>query len=72
MVCMAVMIIAYFLGYTTPNLLAPMPENSAMSELFDLLKIGVMGYLPLRSFDKFVSQLNIGKILQAFIEKKVL
>lgn len=71
MVCLAIMIFSYFLGYTTPNLLAPMPENSAMAELFELLKIGVMGYLPLRSFDKFVSQLNIGKILQAFIDKKV-
>lgn len=71
MTALCVMVIAYFLGFTTPNLLAPMPENSAMSELFELLKIGVMGYLPLRSFDKFVSQMNIGKVLQAFIEKKV-
>jgi hypothetical protein len=71
MVVLSIMVIAYFLGFTTPNLLIPMPENSAIAKLFDLLMIGVMGYMPLRSFDKLVQQLNIGKVLQTFIDKKL-
>ena len=71
MLVLSLMVIAYFLGFTTPNVLTPMPENSAIGQLFELLKIGVMGYMPLRSFDKLVQQLNIGKVLQTFIDKKL-
>ena len=71
MVVLSIMVVSYFLGFTTPNLLIPMPENSAIAKLFDLLMIGVMGYMPLRSFDKLVQQLNIGKVLQTFIDKKL-
>lgn len=71
MVVLSIMVVSYFLGFTTPNLLIPMPENSAIAKLFDLLMIGVMGYMPLRSFDKLIQQLNIGKVLQTFIDKKL-
>lgn len=69
MVTLAGLVIAYFLGYTTPELLAPIPDESAMKELFELLKLGLMGYMPLRTVEKVASQVNAGKIINNLIQK---
>jgi hypothetical protein len=69
LLCMAI-VIAFFFGYTPQHINDPM--SPMMREIWDLLKIGLMGYLPLRSVDKLVQQLNIGSILKTLINKKVL
>lgn len=65
------MIIAYFFGYAPANLMLPMPENSALGQIFELVKIGIMGYMPLRTVEKIATQINIGKIIQEFVKKNV-
>lgn len=74
MVFLSVIVGAYCFGYTTPNLLQPMPAGSMMSELFELLKIGVMGYMPLRTVDKVVEAVTkantIKTIVESFTKKK--
>jgi hypothetical protein len=70
MVVIAGLVTAYFFGYTTPNLLMPMPENSLIGELFEILKIGIMGYMPLRSIEKIATQVNLGRIINKILDKK--
>lgn len=71
MVMIAGLVGAYFFGYTAPNLLLPMPENSMIAELFNILKIGIMGYMPLRTVEKIATQINLGKVIDKILSKKV-
>ena len=61
------LVVAAFFGFEpTTKELSPITR-----EIFELLKICIMGYIPARSVEKIVSQLNIGKILSKFVEKKL-
>ena len=61
------LVVAAFFGFEpTTQELSPITR-----EIFELLKICIMGYIPARSVEKIVSQLNIGKILSKFVEKKL-
>lgn len=68
MLILCVIVICYCLGWTTPNLLKPMPEASMMAQLFELLKIGVMGYMPLRTVDKIVEAIARSNTTKVIIE----
>lgn len=61
---------AYCLGWTTPNLLAEIPVNSILSQLFEIFKIGVVGYMPLRTIEKIVDKVAVGKLIEQFLSKK--
>ena len=63
-------IISFWFGYVPPHLNAPM--SPMMMEIFELIKIGMGGYIGGRSIEKIFNTLNLGKVLKAFIEKKVL
>ncbi len=63
------LVVAYFFGYSTPNLMQPIPEGAMISELFELVKIGLMGYMPLRTVEKIASQVNAGKIISDVLGK---
>lgn len=67
-VCM-VLVVAYWFGYYPENIEKANPP--IIQELFDLLKIGVMGYIPSRTLEKMVDKFQIGKVLKLFIEKKL-
>lgn len=69
MLFLCIIVGAYCLGYTTPNLLAEMPEGSMMAQLFELLKIGVMGYMPLRTVDKVVEAFTRANVIKTIVEK---
>lgn len=69
MLFLCVIVCAYVLGYTTPNLLTPMPAGSLMSELFELLKIGVIGYMPLRTVDKMVDVISRHNMVSKILDK---
>ncbi len=71
MVGITILVACYFFGYVTPNLLVPMPANSLIGELFEILKIGIMGYMPLRSIEKIVSQINLGMVVKKFIDSRM-
>lgn len=73
MLILAFVVLLYCFGFTTPNLLTSMPESSMIAQLFEILKIGIMGYMPLRTVDKIVESLtrtNTLKILLDNFNKK--
>lgn len=69
MVSFVGLVYGYWFGWTPPNLTGPMPE--IVRELFDLIKIALMGYIPARTIDKIVQSINVSKVLQTFIDKKL-
>lgn len=69
MVMLIVLIGCWFFGYIPPNFNAPV--SPMMREVLDLLKVGVIGYVPCRTVEKVVTQLNIGSILKQLIQKKI-
>lgn len=70
MVIFAGLVISFWFGYAPENLLKPLPENSGVAEIFEIIKIGIMGYIPARTVEKIIGQLNIGSILKEFLSKK--
>ncbi len=64
------MIISFWFGYMPPNLNENMPP--VVRELFNLMKIGLGGYIGGRTIEKVMTNMNIGKILKTYIEKKLL
>lgn len=68
-ICMAVLVSSWF-GYTPPNFddeFTPM-----MQKMFELLQIGLGGYIVRRGIVDIVRIINIRSILTALISKKVL
>lgn len=70
MTVLAGIVVAYVFGFTTPNMMAEIPESSMLGSMFELLKIGVMGYMPLRTVEKIVDKVQVGKIINAIFDKK--
>ena len=68
MTVLAGLVVAHWFGYSPENM--NIQDGSLMREIFDLLKIGVMGYIPARTVDKIMQQIQIGKVLRTFIEKR--
>lgn len=67
-VCMIIIVCAFF-GFVPPHLndqLSPM-----MEKIWTMLEIGIGGYLPLRTFEKVMTQINISSILKTLINKKI-
>lgn len=61
---------SWFFGYVPSNFNDPI--SPMMREVLDLLKIGVMGYLPCRTIEKVIANLNLSSILKQLITKKLL
>lgn len=66
MVFFAVLIGARWFGYMPPNM-----TEAEVLELYGLLKLGIGGYIGGRSLEKIIGNLNVGKALNAFINKKL-
>ena len=64
------LIVSFWFGYVPPNLEGPMPPMVA--ELFGIIKIGIAGYIPCRTLEKIVSQINLSSLLKQLVRKKVL
>lgn len=63
-------VVAFWFGYVPPNLNEPL--SPTLDRIFGLIEIGLMGYIPARTIDKIVTQMNLSKILRTFIEKGML
>lgn len=70
MVILMGIVVAFFFGYEPPHLNDPM--SPMMAEIWELLKIGLTGYMSLRTLEKIVTQINIGSILKSLINKKII
>lgn len=66
---MGIIISYWFTGYTPPHFNTPM--SPMMVEIFSLLKIGLMGYIPGRTVEKIITQMQIGAVLRELIKKKI-
>jgi hypothetical protein len=62
-------VVSFWFGYTPPQFNVPM--SPMMVEIWGLLKIGLVGYLPCRTLEKIVQQINIGAILKTLVGKKI-
>lgn len=69
MLCLTGLVGAYCFGWVTPNLMQDMPEHAMITQLFELLKIGVCGYMPLRSVEKIIDKLTLSGVLDKLIKK---
>lgn len=69
MLILSLLVVAYCFGWTTPNLTTQLPESSMIAQLFELLKIGVMGYMPLRTVDKVVEAVTRANVLKQLLSR---
>ncbi len=69
MVVLMGILIASFFGYIPSHLNDPV--SPTMDKVWTLLQIGLGGYLPLRTIEKVMQQVNISSILKELIRKKV-
>lgn len=63
-------IVSFWFGYSPPGIEKEM--GPMMSRIFDLMTIGIGGYIPARTIEKIMKNIQVGKILQTFIEKKLM
>lgn len=70
MFLLIVLIGSWFFGYIPPHFNDPI--SPMMAEVLELLKIGVMGYVPCRTIEKVMSQINLASVLKQLIGKKIL
>lgn len=63
-------IASFWYGYAPPYIDKPM--SPIMERMFTMIEIGLGGYLPLRSIDKWVKMFQVGSILKTLINKKVM
>lgn len=62
-----VLIVARWFGYCPPELTA-----SEVDHLYNFMYIGLVGYMPLRSLDKWMMGFQIGGLLKSYMQKKIL
>lgn len=58
---------ARYFGYEPPGM-----TPTEIDHLYQFIYIGLGGYMPLRSLDKWMHGLQVGSVLKKFIEKKIL
>jgi len=61
-----VLIVARFFGFVPVGL-----TESEVNQIYIFFEIGLIGYMPLRSLDKWMKGFQIGSILKNFIQKKI-
>ena len=60
------LIVGRFFGYVPPGL-----SEEEVSSIYRFFEIGLIGYMPLRSLDKWMKGFQVGSILKEFIKKKI-
>lgn len=61
-----IMIVARWFGFIPPGI-----SHEEVMMVYNWLEIGLIGYIPLRSLDKWMKGFQIGSILKTFINKKL-
>lgn len=56
----------WFFGYVPPFI-----TTNEVDTVYRLLEMGLIGYMPLRSLDKWMTGFQIGSVLKTFISKKL-
>ena len=68
-VCLFGMILASFFGFVPPHLNDQM--TPMMSRIFDLFQICLCGYIPARTVEKIISNINLSGVLKELVKKGV-
>lgn len=66
MLTFAGLIVASWFGYTPPNIDI---QNSMIDRLFDIVELGIGGYIGGRTLEKVMSGINISRIINRFVDK---
>lgn len=61
-----IMIVARWFGFIPPGI-----TQDEVMVVYNWLEIGLIGYIPLRSVDKWIKGFQIGSVLKKYIEKKL-
>lgn len=61
-----ILIGARWFGYVPPNM-----SEAEMMQMYNLLQLGIGGYIGSRGLEKIVSNLSVGKALNSYINKKL-
>lgn len=69
MVVLMMILICSFFGLVPSHLNDQV--SPTMDKIWTLLQIGLGGYLPLRTFEKVMAQVNISSILKTLINKRI-
>lgn len=69
MVVLIVILVSNWLGYTPPNFEAPISPN--MQQVWELLKIGLGGYIARYGIRDIVREFKIADIVKTLITKKI-
>lgn len=65
-VFIGMLVARWFFGYVPPFIGA-----TEVDWVYRMLEIGLIGYMPLRSLDKWMTGFQIGSVLKTFISKKL-
>lgn len=68
LICM-IIIVSFWFGHIPAHFNDPL--SPMMDKVMNLLEIGLGGYIPCRTLDKAIQQINIGSILKTLIKKKI-
>lgn len=61
------MIVGRWFGW---HMLSGLPEVE-IGRIYDWMEMGLIGYVPLRSFEKIMRGFQIGSVLKTFVSKKI-
>jgi hypothetical protein len=70
MLVFAGIIVSFWFGYVPPDINKPM--SPMMQEIFEIVKIGMGGYIGGRTIEKVMAGINVAKLAQTYLDKKVL
>lgn len=65
----AIIIAMFWFGYVPPHFNDPM--SPMMEHIFNIIELGIGGYIPSRTLEKIITQFNVAKIVQTLIDKKL-
>lgn len=71
MVTFMAMLLSYWFGYVPDVILTNKEMPPILREIFDIIKLGIMGYIPSRGLENIVEKFKIGSVLSKFVEKKL-
>lgn len=63
------LIVASWFGFTPPGINEPL--SPMMARLFDIMEIGIGGYVGGRTLEKIARELKLGSVLKKLVEKYI-
>lgn len=68
-ICLFGLIMAAFFGYVPPDIDKPL--SPMLGRIFDLFEVCLYGYIPARTLEKVISNINLSSVVKQFINKGI-